>query len=389
MDFPGGKVDGVSTLSAADYNQTVGLNNAISSTGQTPSSSDLNQLAKSMAHYGSGNFYSDSGVANAYSLSMIGSAQTPAAYFDGMEIRFRAANQSTGASTITVGALGSKAIKQADGVTDITTEISTTADSVLRFDSANDCFVYDVGISAATTTVTGISLLPTPITLKNNIVDANNDIDFTAGVMQFDDGSGQAATTAITKQLDANFVAGTNQGGLDTGFKAIDTWYYCYTIYNPSTGATDALFTSTYGSPTMPTGFTKKTFIHCVRTDVSGNIMTGRYLQDKTFIFTNQLLVVSSGAGTATVTNLTPSLPTQSFAYMSLATANLGSSDFYVKGNLQSGTTQVSRISTNNGFATAGTGVIFADDGAVTYGNNTIVGGVSSQNASLMSYKLI
>jgi len=389
MDFPGGKVDGVSTLSAADYNQTVGLNNAISSTGQTPSSSDLNQLAKSMAHYGAGNFYSDSGVANAYSLSMIGSAQTPAAYFDGMEIRFRAANQSTGASTITVGALGSKAIKQADGVTDITTEISTTADSVLRFDSANDCFVYDVGISAATTTVTGISLLPTPITLKNNIVDANNDIDFTAGVMQFDDGSGQAATTAITKQLDANFVAGTNQGGLDTGFKAIDTWYYCYTIYNPSTGATDALFTSTYGSPTMPTGFTKKTFIHCVRTDVSGNIMTGRYLQDKTFIFTNQLLVVSSGAGTATVTNLTPSLPTQSFAYMSLATANLGSSDFYVKGNLQSGTTQVSRISTNNGFATAGTGVIFADDGAVTYGNNTIVGGVSSQNASLMSYKLI
>ncbi len=142
MDFPGGKVDGVSTLSAADYNQTVGLNNAIASTGQTPSSSDLNQLAKSMAHYGSGNFYSDGGVANAYSLSVVGSAQTPASYFDGMEIRFRAANQSTGASTVTVGTLGSKVIKLNDGTTNISNQINTTEDVILRFDVPNDCFIF-------------------------------------------------------------------------------------------------------------------------------------------------------------------------------------------------------------------------------------------------------
>jgi hypothetical protein len=333
MDFPGGKVDGVSTLSAADYNQTVGLNNAISSTGQTPSSSDLNQLAKSMAHYGAGNFYSDSGVANAYSLSMIGSAQTPAAYFDGMEIRFRAANQSTGASTITVGALGSKAIKQADGVTDITTEISTTADSVLRFDSANDCFVYDVGISAATTTVTGISLLPTPITLKNNIVDANNDIDFTAGVMQFDDGSGQAATTAITKQLDANFVAGTNQGGLDTGAKAADTWYYCYTIYNPSTGATDALFTSTYGSPTMPTGFTKKAYRGALLTDVLSNIIVGTYDYrpdgSYRFMFDIELMNFNSSPP-ATSTAVTVSAPIDKEAILNITYLDNDSNSGYI-----------------------------------------------------------
>ena len=203
--------------------------------------------------------------------------QSPAAYFDGMEIRFRAANASSAASTVNVNSLGSKAIKQANGVTDITTEISTTADSILRFDNANDCFIYDVAISSATTSAAGISLLSSPITLQNNATDPNNDMDFSAGVMQFDDGSGRAAITAITKQLNAAWSAGTNQGGLDTGSKAADTWYYCYVIYNPTTGATDAIFTATHGSPTMPSGFTKKAYIGALLTDVSSNILPGNF----------------------------------------------------------------------------------------------------------------
>ena len=144
------------TLSAAEWNQTGSLNNFIQSTGQTLSTADLNQSAKAAAQYGSGNYFTDSGAANAYLLSPIGSMQSAAAYFDGMEIRFRAANASSGASTINVNSLGAKAIKQANGVTDITTEISTTADSILRFDNANDCFIYDTGISAATTTAARI-----------------------------------------------------------------------------------------------------------------------------------------------------------------------------------------------------------------------------------------
>ena len=102
-------------------------------------------------------------------------------------------------------------------------------------------------------------------------------MDFSAGVMQFDDGSGRAAITAITKQLNAAWSAGTNQGGLDTGSKAADTWYYCYVIYNPTTGATDAIFTATYGSPTMPSGFTKKAYIGALLTDVSSNILPGNF----------------------------------------------------------------------------------------------------------------
>jgi hypothetical protein len=240
--------------------------------------------------------------------------QSAAAYFDGMEIRFRAANASTTASTVNVNSLGVKNIKQADGVTDITTEISTTADSILRFDNANDCFIYDTGIGTATTTSTGLSILPSVITLQNNVTDPNNDIDFSAGVMQFDDGSGQAVTTAITKQLDAVWSTGTNQGGLDTGVKANDTWYYCYTIYNPTTGATDAIFTASYGSPTMPSGFTKQTYRGAIQTDGTGNIRTGQfvyYQNNYNFIF-DVSIKDFDGQSTTTATNRTISIPAKS-----------------------------------------------------------------------------
>ena len=129
------------TLTAPEWNQTGSINNLIQSTGQTLSTADLNQSGKAAAQYGSGNFFTDSGAANAYILSPIGSMQSPAAYFDGMEIRFRAANASNAASTVNVNSLGNKAIKLNDGTTDISNQINTTEDVILRFDLANDCFI--------------------------------------------------------------------------------------------------------------------------------------------------------------------------------------------------------------------------------------------------------
>ncbi|GAG80868.1 unnamed protein product, partial [marine sediment metagenome] len=48
----------------------------------------------------------------------------------------------------------------------------------------------------------GVALLPKQITISNG-TDTDHDIDFTAGNFQFDDGSGQAVATALTKQIDA------------------------------------------------------------------------------------------------------------------------------------------------------------------------------------------
>lgn len=125
------------TLTAAEWNQIGSLNNFIQSTGQTLSIADLNQSAKAAAQYGAGNYFTDSGATNAYLLSAVGSMQSPATYFEGMEIRFRTVNANTGASTINVAALGVVDIKQTDGITDLDiNDISTIEENIATYDGS-------------------------------------------------------------------------------------------------------------------------------------------------------------------------------------------------------------------------------------------------------------
>jgi len=131
---------------------------------------------------------------------------------------------------------------------------------------------------AATARATLEILLPKQITIANG-TDASHDIDFTAGNFDFDDQSGQATLSAITKQIDAAWAEGTNTGGLDTGTVAADTFYYLFAIYNPTTQTSDALFSISSTSPTLPSGYTKKKFLKKVRTDASGNLIPG-YITD-------------------------------------------------------------------------------------------------------------
>lgn len=119
-----------------EYNNiVVGVKNIITSSDQTIDTSNT-QITKGIADYAAvGTFYTDSGVANAYVLSSIGSRLAPNAYTEGMEIRFRAGNSNTGASTVNVAGLGLKNIKKADGSTDIESgDISTDYDTRVRYD---------------------------------------------------------------------------------------------------------------------------------------------------------------------------------------------------------------------------------------------------------------
>jgi hypothetical protein len=129
------KVDG-NQVSGDEYNNiVVGVKNVITSSDQTIDTSNT-QITKGIADYAAvGTFYTDSGAANAYVLSSIGSRLAPNAYAEGMEIRFRAGNSNTGASTVNVAGLGLKNIKKADGSTDIESgDISTDYDTRARYD---------------------------------------------------------------------------------------------------------------------------------------------------------------------------------------------------------------------------------------------------------------
>lgn len=125
----------------------------------------------------------------------------------------------------------------------------------------------------ATATNQGLTYLNNPITIANNSTDANNDIDFSAGNFQFSDLSNNAVLSAMTKRLDASWTAGTNQGGLDTGNKANSTWYHCYAIHNPTSGISDAIFSTNATNPSLPTGYTKYKRVGSIKTNVSGNIL--------------------------------------------------------------------------------------------------------------------
>jgi hypothetical protein len=105
------KVTG-NNLTADEFNDIpTELENAITSAGITLSGADLSQLPKAIAHYvGNASFYTDTGVADAYVGTAIGTNHSPPAYVDGMDVEFKVGNTNTGASTINVDGLGVKNI---------------------------------------------------------------------------------------------------------------------------------------------------------------------------------------------------------------------------------------------------------------------------------------
>ena len=302
-DFNTSKIDG-NTIAAIEWNQVADLDNLVINSGQTPSSSNLDQLAIASSRYSSGGqFFTDSGTANAYVLTPVSpfksavSSGAGEGYFNGMIIIFRAGNANSGASTVNVNSAGVKNLKKADGTDVATGDILTTRDVSFRYNGTN--FIKVENVNPATNTIQGISYLPQKITIANNTTDANNDIDISGGNFVFSDFSGQAYVPAMTKRLDANWTAGTNQGGLDTGTKANSTWYGVYDIYSPSTNVADYIFTASAISPTLPSGYTKYKYNGSVLTNSSGNIIL--FKQVGNYFYFNNIFDASPSSPTSNV----------------------------------------------------------------------------------------
>jgi len=132
------------SLTAVEWNQLPAeVQNVITGLGIALSPSDLNQLGKAIAGYAAnGQFYTDSGVANAYVLTVVGAKQKAPAYSNGFTVYFRATNNNTAASTVNVAGLGVKAIVDRFGNPLPVGAISISDITELFFDSANDRFVF-------------------------------------------------------------------------------------------------------------------------------------------------------------------------------------------------------------------------------------------------------
>lgn len=201
-------------------------------------------------------------------------------------------------------------------------DIKLREGGALKFYNSSGVHQNDVNLGQASRSLLGQTYLPKPITIANNSSDSEHDIDFGDGIIEFDDGTGQAVATALTKQLDASWVAGTGQGGLDTGSIATNTWYYCFAIYNPTTLTADFLFSASYSSPTLPSGYTKKEYRGAVLTDASSNIRTATY--NLNYVHFHSTL--TSYNGTATTTRTFKSISTPPIPVIANITATMDSS---------------------------------------------------------------
>lgn len=188
-DFNTSKVDG-NSVASNEWNQLADHDNFIISSGQTPSTTNLNQIAIAASRYSSaGNFFTDSGTANAYILSPVSPFNSPVSatagegYFVGMTIRFRAGNANTGASTVNVNSAGVKNIKKADGTTDPDRgQISTTEDTILRYNGTSFVIVekrsnVPAFFANKTSNQTVSVAVITKITFDTEDLDTNNSYD--------------------------------------------------------------------------------------------------------------------------------------------------------------------------------------------------------------------
>ncbi len=251
-------------------------------TGQTPDA-DTSQLVKGAVILASQAylFCVDSGTTNNYVLNPVSPLQAPPSLRNGLSIKFTTSNANSGSTNINAYGFGNILAKNQDGTNLVAGDIP--ANTMVQFYYNGTNWILDKG-AKATTTTQGISYLNNPITIANNATDVNNDIDFSAGNAPLDDGSGQVLlTSTLVKRLDASWVAGTNQGGLFSGTKAINTWYYLFAIVNTTTGATDAGFDSSSTGANIPAGY-KGSYRGAVLTDGSGNIRAFKKIQNRFYL---------------------------------------------------------------------------------------------------------
>jgi hypothetical protein len=114
-------------------------------------------------------------------------------------------------------------------------------------------------------------------------------------------------SSSLTKTTSA-WAVGNNQGGLDTGTVATNTWYHVYLIKRTDTGVVDALFSTSATTPTLPTSYTLSRRIGSARTN--GSSQWTAFIQDgDEFLWSSPVQDVSGNALTTTSTLFTLSVP--------------------------------------------------------------------------------
>ena len=272
--FGGGAPDG--ELLATEWNQPASeLQNIIEGMGIALSGADVFQVFKALAGFvAAGEFYSESGAANAYVLTTIASRQGLQANdsnHDGALIRFRPSATNTGASTVVVNGLAAEAITREDGSALQAGDLDTTRDAYIRWDNAaSDYLLQDFALAGSSVPNVARGYIDGFQTQRDG-GDPDNDIQIGVGICRDDaDTRTLQLTSALVKRLDANWAVGTGNGGFPSLLTAAaDTWYNVFIIRRTSDGLLDAGFDTRSDAANLLTdavGFTEYRRVASIKT---------------------------------------------------------------------------------------------------------------------------
>ena len=292
------------------------------------------------------------------------------------------------------------------------TEIAVEASDLLingiydfKRNSANDAWIvlnpekafYNLtNFTKATTTTQGISYINNRVSLVNEGTSINDTIGFNAGTFITLSGS-QIYLPIIRKKIQSSgsWTAGDTNNGLDTGARTANTFYRTYVIQNNSTSAYDILFSASYLSPTIPSGYTNLGLMDyaLIRTNASNIIAISKWdANSKSLVLGGgeSIEVFNSTAGSGNATILSTTEPLEFVVRTYLQTTGTGGSDLAVYGSEHSPSdpNDTVLIATNNAFLTAGGGSVYTSDGKIYWKNFDTSGGVGSQICKIKSIKI-
>lgn len=265
------------------------LKNAVTATDQMLGIGDQRQLSKSMVNYsGVGDFYNETGVANAYVLVVVGARDAPTALKNGLRARFIASNSNTAASTLNLVGFGLKSIKKYGGLTDLEPgDIIAARNYEVSYVSSGDHFELVTIENPLLIESIPLFMTVTGMKLSQNTVSPTTDIDIAPGSFK-DTNTFNAFTLNSTfiKQLDNVWAPGSGAGGLASAVPYVaDKWYHVFAI-GTLAGAVDVGFDDNVAALNLlanASGFTFFRRIGSIKTELATTNILDFYNQVSVF----------------------------------------------------------------------------------------------------------
>jgi len=250
-------------------NNQLYISQVVANTGNSPDLADVTKWKNISNNF---DLYVDSGAADAYVLTASSNTFAPQVYEEGMIIKFASTNTNAGASTVAVQGLPAEDLLTSSGGALIGGEVFGFIEARYNgtaFLITNSLPILNRGFIDGLITKNDGSNPNTDINIDlGQCVDSTNTVNINL-------------TSILTKQIDVDWVEGTNQGGFPSGLTlAIDTWYHLFVIAKPD-GTVDAGWDTSVNATNLLTDATDYTVFRLIAsnlTDGSANII--KYFQD-------------------------------------------------------------------------------------------------------------